>query len=58
MRKLLSQVPAALRSPNARQTEAYARFTHTLAAAAIIGAITLVFAEDDLVIVLAAWRCW
>ena len=46
MRKLLSQVPAALRSPNARQTEAYARFTHTLAAAAIIGAITLVFAED------------
>ena len=46
MRQLLSQVPAALRSPNARQTEAYARFTHTLAAAAIIGAITLVFAED------------
>ena len=55
MRQPLSQVPAALRSPNARQTEAYARFTHTLAAAAIIGAITLVFAEDG-VTWLSFWR--
>jgi uncharacterized membrane-anchored protein YjiN (DUF445 family) len=42
---LLSQVLAAFLSPKPRQTEAYARFMHTLAAAAIIGAVTIVFAE-------------
>lgn len=35
----------ALTDPTQRQKEAYARFMHTLAAAAVIGAITLLFTE-------------
>ena len=35
----------ALTDTTQRQKESYARFMHTLAAAAVIGAITLLFAE-------------
>jgi hypothetical protein len=41
-------VVAAFRTPSSKQIEAYARFLHTLAAAAVIGAITLVFAEGGI----------
>jgi hypothetical protein len=47
-----SRLARALKDPTQRQKEAYARFSHTLAAAAIIGAITLLFAEAVLTAVL------
>jgi hypothetical protein len=40
-----ADIAEAFRSPSGKQTEAYARFAHTLAAAALIGAVTLLFAE-------------
>ena len=36
---------AAFRRPTLRQKEAYGRFAHTLAAAAVIGAVTILFSE-------------
>ena len=38
----------ALRSPTAKQKDAYARYCHTLSAAGAIGAVTLVFSESTL----------
>jgi hypothetical protein len=38
-------IAEAFRSPSGKQKEAYARFAHTLAAASLIGAVTLLFAE-------------
>ena len=37
----------AFRSPTQRQLEAYGRFCHTLSAASLVGAVTLVFTEYD-----------
>ena len=34
---------SALRSPTAKQKEAYGRYLHTLSAAGMIGAVTLIF---------------
>jgi hypothetical protein len=44
-RKLLR----AFAAPTLRQKEAYGRFAHTLAAAAVIGAITILFAEGAVI---------
>jgi hypothetical protein len=38
-------IAEAFRSPSGKQKEAYARFAHTLAAASLIGAVTLLFAH-------------
>jgi hypothetical protein len=35
-----------LATPNAKQNEAYARYCHTLSAAGVIGALTLIFSES------------
>jgi hypothetical protein len=37
-----------LRSPRAKQKEAYARYCHTLSAAGVIGSLTLVLSEAPL----------
>ena len=37
-----------LRSPRAKQKEAYARYCHTLSAAGVIGSLTLVLSESPL----------
>jgi hypothetical protein len=37
-----------LRSPMARQKDAYARYCHTLSAAGVIGSLTLVLSEATL----------
>jgi hypothetical protein len=47
-----SRLARGSKDPTRRQKEAYARFSHTLAAAAVIGAITLLFAEAVLTTVL------
>jgi hypothetical protein len=41
----LAATQAALTDPTVKQKEAYGRFAHTLAAAAVIGEVTLIFAE-------------
>ena len=38
----------ALRAPSDRQKDLYARYCHTLSAAGIIGAISLVFADSEM----------
>ena len=43
--QLRSALAAAFRSPTLKQKEAYGRFAHTLAAAAVIGAVTILFSE-------------
>lgn len=40
---LLSQIQSALRTPSAKQKEAYGRFFHTMSAASFIGSITVIF---------------
>ena len=35
-------------TPNAKQKEAYSRYCHTLSAAGVIGALTLVFSESPM----------
>ena len=42
---LLSEIRQAFGSPTVKQKETYGRFAHTLAAAAIIGDVTLVFGD-------------
>ena len=42
---LSSEIRQAFKAPTAKQKDAYARFLHTLAAAAVIGEATLIFAE-------------
>ena len=44
---LRKEIAAVFHHPSVRQKEAYARFAHTLAAASVIGAITLAFAEGS-----------
>ena len=44
-RELRMALVAAFRRPTHRQKEAYGRFAHTLAAAAVIGAVTVLFSE-------------
>lgn len=48
----LADVPWRLRraftAPTAKQKEAYGRFAHVLAAAAVIGAVTIVFGEGGM----------
>jgi hypothetical protein len=47
--RLQTEIAAAFGSPTFRQKEAYARFAHTLAAASLIGAITIMFSEGGFV---------
>ena len=44
-RELRMALVDAFRRPTHRQKEAYGRFAHTLAAAAVIGAATVLFSE-------------
>ena len=44
----LSALWDMLRSPRAKQKEAYARYCHTLSAAGVIGSLTLVLSETTL----------
>ena len=43
---LRKEITDAFRNPTGKQREAYKRFAHTLAAASIIGAVTLLFSES------------
>jgi hypothetical protein len=43
--ELLTVLQAAFATPTVKQKEAYGRFAHTLAAAAVIGAVTIIFSE-------------
>jgi hypothetical protein len=52
---LLSEIRQAFASPTVKQKETYGRFAHTLAAAAIIGDVTLVFG-DWIPVPTSAWR--
>ena len=45
VQRVLGELATAFRSPTLKQKEAYARFAHTLAAAGLIGAGALIFAE-------------
>jgi hypothetical protein len=42
-------------APTVRQREAYARFAHTLAAASVIGVVTIAFAQDSMTMAVL-WR--
>jgi len=42
---VITALREAFREPTIRQKEAYGRFAHTLAAAAVIGAVTFLFSE-------------
>jgi len=44
--ELLAELRAAFVAPTLKQREAYGRFAHTLAAASVIGAVTIMFTED------------
>jgi hypothetical protein len=44
--RLKAEIAAAFGSPTRSQEEAFGRFAHTLAAAAVIGAITVLFSES------------
>ena len=44
--ELMVELRAAFVGPTVKQREAYGRFAHTLAAACLIGAVTIIFAED------------
>ena len=49
MRQIRARLTAlwiTLVTPNAKQKEAYSRYCHTLSAAGVIGALTLVFSES------------
>ena len=51
MRQIRARVTAlwiTLVTPNAKQKEAYSRYCHTLSAAGVIGALTLVFSESPM----------
>jgi hypothetical protein len=43
--ELLSDMQQAFSAPTRKQQEAYARLLHTLAAASLIGEVTVIFAE-------------
>ena len=43
--ELLAELRAAFVAPTVKQREAYGRFAHTLAAASVIGAVTIVSTE-------------
>jgi hypothetical protein len=43
LKNLLTSVGVALKSPTLKQREAYGRWTHTLSAAATVGAVTVMF---------------
>ena len=53
--RLARRLQVAFTAPTLKQKEAYGRFAHTLAAAAVIGAITIVFAEGRVTSDIA-WR--
>lgn len=46
-KKLLDETIGAFRTPTLKQKEAYGRLSHTFCAASIIGAITVIFTEND-----------
>jgi len=45
MRESLSTLQDALLAPTLKQKEAYGRWMHTMSAAAIVGAVTIMFAS-------------
>ena len=45
--ELFAALRAAFTAPNVKQKEAYGRFAHTLSAASLIGAVTLMFSETS-----------
>lgn len=51
-RELRAEIIAAFRSPTLKQKETYGRFAHTLAAANLIGAATLYFADIQTTLIL------
>jgi hypothetical protein len=53
--KVILEIRQAFVAPTVNQKEAYGRFAHTLAAAAIIGDVTIIFG-DWIVVPLSAWR--
>ena len=55
IRKLELEIRRAFVAPTVKQKEAYGRFAHTLAAAAIIGDVTIIFG-DWIVVPMSAWR--
>jgi len=51
-RELRAEIIAAFRGPTLKQKEVYGRFAHTLAAASLIGAATLYFADIQATLIL------
>ena len=51
---LVAALRAAFARPTLKQKEAYGRFAHTLAAAAVIGQATILFADNAALA--SAWR--
>src|SRR6185437_1481138 len=49
-RSAITALLSAIRSPTAKQKEAYARYVHTLWAAGAIGSVSLVFSESPLTV--------
>ena len=46
--KLRRELGSAFRTPTGKQKEAYGRFCHTLAAAAVVGLVTVVHMDNHL----------
>ena len=53
--RLARRLQVAFKAPTLKQKEAHGRFAHTLSAAAVIGAITIVFTEGRVTPEIA-WR--
>jgi hypothetical protein len=47
LRKLIHAVDSAVKSPTAKQKEAYGRYFHTLSAASVVAAVSVMFTETQ-----------
>jgi hypothetical protein len=50
LRAARAEIRQAFRTPTARQKEAYARYCHTISAAGLIGAATVIFSDSALTV--------
>lgn len=47
LQRLLEETKSAFRTPTLKQKEAYGRLSHTLSAASLIAAVSVMFAETE-----------